>query len=238
MLVITPYLADNTTMRINKFIAMSTGLSRRAADRAIADGLVHINGQVPSIGHEVTPSDQVTFKGQAVRPLQVQTILLNKPAGYVTSRDGQGSVSVYDLLPPALHHLKPVGRLDKHTSGVLLLTNDGDLAQTLTHPSRQKVKVYEVTLDKPLAPLHHQMIHDFGVQLEDGRSQLGLERLIEGNDKQWRVIMHEGRNRQIRRTFESLGYRVVKLHRTQFGPYSLQGTASGKYRNLAPSNEQ
>lgn len=216
-------------MRINKYIAQSTGLSRRAADAAIAEGRVAVNGQPPSAGCDVQPADAVTLDGRAVTHNGITvTIMLNKPPGYVCSRNGQGSKTIYDILPPEYHSLKPVGRLDKDSSGLLLLTNDGDLAYELTHPSRQKTKVYEVTLDTPLQPLHRQMIGEIGVTLEDGVSKLGLERLIDGDETAWRVIMHEGRNRQIRRTFGALGYTVARLHRTQFGNYSLGTLAPGE----------
>jgi 23S rRNA pseudouridine2605 synthase len=158
--------------------------------------------------------------------------MLNKPVGYVCSRDGQGSQTVYDLLPSGLHSLKSVGRLDKDSSGLLLLTNDGNLAHQLTHPSFQKTKVYQVSLDKPLQPLHRQLISDHGIQLDDGVSQLELERLTDGDDTQWRVRMHEGRNRQIRRTFESLGYDVRRLHRTGFGEFALSGLAMGHFTEI------
>ena len=146
-------------MRINKFIAQATGLSRRAADTAIGEGRVLVNGQKPSAGQDVSTNDAVLMDGKRITaPNQAQTIILNKPVGYVVSRDGQGSQTIYDLLPPELHQLKPVGRLDKDSSGLLLLTNDGQLAQELTHPRYQKTKIYEIRLDKPLQPLHRQMI--------------------------------------------------------------------------------
>jgi 23S rRNA pseudouridine2605 synthase len=128
--------------------------------------------------------------------------------------------------------LKPVGRLDKNSSGLLLLTNDGTLAQELTHPSHRKVKIYEVTLMQSLEPLHRQMISDFGVTLSDGVSKLRLERMHDGNDKAWRVAMHEGRNRQIRRTFEALGYQIHTLHRTHFGAHTLGSLRPGSYQNV------
>jgi 23S rRNA pseudouridine2605 synthase len=208
-------------MRINRFVAQSTGCSRRAADRLIEQGDVFVNQKPAQTGYNVTPHDVVSIRDKILHIPETQTILLNKPAGYVCSRDGQGSKTIYDLLPAELHNLKPVGRLDKDSSGLLLLTNDGELAQSLTHPSHQKNKVYEVTLDSDLQPLHRQMISDRGIQLDDGPSQFELERIVDGNEKAWRVTMHEGRNRQIRRTFEALGYTVTKLHRTNFGTYSL-----------------
>ena len=219
-------------MRINKYVALASGLSRRAADVAVQNGRVWVNGTPAQTGQEVADTDTVLFDGQPLRaPKATQTILLHKPEGYVVSRDGQGSKTIYELLPPELQQLKPVGRLDKNSSGLLLLTNDGQLAQQLTHPSYHKLKTYEVHLNQPLQPLHRQMISDHGVQLEDGPSKLELERLHQGDDRAWRVRMHEGRNRQIRRTFAALGYDVRRLHRTHFGSYSLGELSSGEYQD-------
>lgn len=219
-------------MRINKYIALCTGVSRRAADDIIVRGRVLVNGQAPQPGHDVSDTDVVTLSGRVITPAVKTTLMLNKPAGYVVSRDGQGSKTIYQLLPDEYHHLKPVGRLDKDSSGLLLLTNDGDLANDLTHPSKEKTKVYEVTLLKPLQPLHHQMITDHGVMLDDGPSKLQLQRKTEGDNRDWIVKMHEGRNRQIRRTFSALGYEVAKLHRTHFGSYSLDDISAGQIRDV------
>lgn len=220
-------------MRINKFIAQSTGMSRRSADAAIAQTRVLVNGRRPSSGYDVKEDDVVTLDNRPVslNPAKT-TILFNKPAGYVVSRDGQGSETVYDLLPANFYHLKPVGRLDKESSGLLLMTDDGDLANELTHPRYQKTKVYYITLLKPLQPLHRQMISDHGIELEDGISKLQLERVKDFDDYQWIVTMSEGRNRQIRRTFESVGYTVRTLHRTQFGNYSLDDLGPGAYKPI------
>lgn len=224
-------------MRINKFVALATGMSRRAADAAIAEGRVLVNNELPALGYAVRQDDIVSFDGQAITTVEnTVTILFNKPVGYVVSRNGQGSKTIYDLLPTEYHNLKPIGRLDKDSSGLLLLTNDGTLANELTHPRYAKTKIYEVELDKPLAPLHQQMISDHGIQLQDGLSKLQLEK-IDG-DKQWRVTMQEGRNRQIRRTFAALGYTVTKLHRTHFGKYALEPIVStGKMYVLAPDSK-
>lgn len=209
-------------MRINKYVAQSTGISRRMADKAVAAGRVTINGLAAETGSSVSESDAVQLDGRTVVPIATTiTIMFHKPVGCVVSREGQGSLTIYDLLPDEYRLLKPIGRLDKNTSGLLLLTNDGQLANELTHPRYAKTKIYEILLGKPLAPLHRQMINDRGIDLADGNSQLNLERMIEGDDTHWRITMHEGRNRQIRRTFESLNYYVVALHRTNFGSYSL-----------------
>lgn len=207
-------------MRINKYIAQATGMSRRAADQLLQQGRVSVNGQMAELGHQVTGDDQVSINGKALNaPKTTQTILMNKPVGYVCSRDGQGSQTIYDLLPKELHHLKPVGRLDKDSSGLLLLTNDGDLANQLTHPSFNKTKVYEVKLNQPLSLEAERQLNS-GIKLEDGPSQLKLKAL--GNSRlNWSVQMHEGRNRQVRRSFEAAGYRVTALRRTKLANYSL-----------------
>ncbi len=218
-------------MRLNKYLALATGMSRRAADNAIDDGRVLVNNKRPEQGIQISDHDVVTLDGNVASPKQHVTIMLNKQIGYVCSRDGQGSKTIYDLLPESYYNLKPIGRLDKNSSGLLLLTNDGNLANELTHPSRQKVKIYEVTLNQPLQPLHRQMISDFGIELEDGLSKFELERRTD-DDRDWIVAMHEGRNRQIRRTFKALDYTVIKLHRTHFGPYILADLKPGKTKNI------
>ncbi len=208
-------------MRVNKFVAHSTGLSRRASDKAIADGRVLVNQLTPESGDQIGPDDVVTMDSRRITPpAKTTTIILHKPTGFVCSRNGQGSRTIYDLLPARYQNLKSVGRLDKDSSGLILLTDDGDLANQLTHPSFVKTKVYEISLDKALEPLHHQMISDIGVTLEDGPSKLQLMKL-DDKGRQWEITMREGRNRQIRRTFKSLGYEVKSLHRTVFGPYTL-----------------
>lgn len=218
-------------MRINKYTALATGMSRRAADIVISEQRVQINGVTATNGDDVQATDAVLLDGKPISAaVDLITIRLHKPVGYVCSRNGQGSETIYDLLPTEYHQLKPVGRLDKDSSGLLLLTNDGQLAQQLTHPSHHKAKVYEVTLGQPLQPLHRQMISDHGVQLDDGASKLALARQHDNDEASWIVTMHEGRNRQIRRTFASLGYTVTRLHRTNFGSYSLGDLAAGDYQ--------
>jgi 23S rRNA pseudouridine2605 synthase len=216
-------------MRINKFIAQATGLSRRAADAAIEAGKVSVNGKIATLGQTISETDDVTLDNrQLAHTTDKLLIMLNKPVGYVVSRDGQGSKTIYDLLPAEYHSLKPIGRLDKYSSGLLLLTNDGQLAQELAHPSKQKIKVYEIVIDKPLATQDKQKVEQ-GIPLDDGPSKLQLNALS-NDDKHWQVTMREGRNRQIRRTFYALGYAVTHLHRTQFGNYSLHDLETGAYR--------
>ena len=220
--------------RLNKYLALQLGISRREADNYIAAGRVTLNGEKALLGARMEQGSAVTVDSKRIQATTArQYIMLHKPVGYVSSRRSQGGdPTIYDLLPKDLHALKPVGRLDKESSGLLFLTNDGDFAYHMTHPKFYKTKVYEVRLNHDLAPLHQQMISDYGVQLEDGPSKLSLERLSDGNRTDWKVTMHEGRNRQIRRTFASLGYTVTKLHRTHFGTYSLGDIAPGKYQEV------
>lgn len=196
----------------------------------IAVKKVLIGGKPAVLGQRIDKNDKVCYNGEIVPFLtNFSYIALNKPVGYVCSRKKQGDApTIYELLPENLRSLKPVGRLDKDSSGLILLTNDGDFAFQMTHPKFMKHKRYEVKLDKPLAPLHQQMIADFGVEIGDGVSRLGLTTLDETRQK-FTVEMSEGRNRQIRRTFAALGYKVVALHRQQFGKYVLGDLKPGEF---------
>lgn len=251
--------------RLNKHIARLTGISRREADDLINEGKVTVDGEVARLGQQPSDNASIVVNGVEIdKSNTAQYIALNKPVGYVCSRKQQGdSPTIYSLLPPELQQLKTVGRLDRDSSGIILLTNDGDFAHTMTHPSFSKVKIYEVELDKPLQPLHQQMISDHGIELEDGLSKFIVERLsntissghlqpevnqtsgprltterssseemvFDGN-KSYLVTMKEGRNRQIRRTFDALGYTVTKLHRIQFGNFQLDKLQSGQWQKV------
>ena len=205
------------------------GVSRREADELIAAGKVTINNTTAELGARISATDAIYVNGTLLsNDSEYRYVLFNKPVGYVCSRKAQGdNPTIYSILPDDFITLKPVGRLDKDSSGLLLLTNDGDFAHSMTHPSFKKVKVYNVTLDRPLEPLHQQMISDYGVDIGDGTSKLSLERR---NDERtdWVVTMSEGRNRQIRRTFAALGYDVTNLHRMAFGEYQ-SSLKSGDY---------
>ena len=220
----------NNGDRLNKYLALRLGISRREADIYIDKKRVTINGQTVGLGARVTEGDKVEVDSKPLSDVSYTYLAFHKPVGYVSSRRAQGDApTLYELLPSEFHHLKPVGRLDKNSSGLLLLTNDGDFAYHMTHPKFYKTKIYLVKLDRDLEPLHQQMISDYGVQLEDGVSKFNLERLSETNRKEWRITMSEGRNRQIRRTFKALGYAVTKLHRTNFGDYALGDIKPGKH---------
>jgi 23S rRNA pseudouridine2605 synthase len=233
-------VTEDISERLNKHLALQLGVSRREADLLIERGDVTINNTPAILGARFTATDDIRVKGKPLKnDAKKHYIAFNKPVGYVCSRKAQGdNPTIYSLLPPEFYTLKPVGRLDKDSSGLILLTNDGDLAYQMTHPKFQKTKIYEVNVDEDLEPLHQQMINDFGVQLEDGESQFTLERLNDTDRKEWRVIMREGRNRQIRRTFAALGYTVTKLHRTQFGAYTLGSLKEGETLALSSPEKE
>lgn len=214
---------EQKTERLNKFLALQLGISRRQADELIEKGRISINGKAAKLGERFKEGDEIKLGEKIISKTREEKkyVIFNKPRGYVCSRKKQGeNETIYAILPKEFSALKPVGRLDKDSSGILILTNDGDFAFQMTHPKFRKVKEYLVSLDAPLQPIHQQMIADFGINLSDGKSQLGLERLDDSR-KNWKVIMSEGRNRQIRRTFSAIGYEVEELHRTVFGSYIL-----------------
>jgi len=236
------------SIRLNKFLAERLGVSRREADDLISAGKITVNGSPAVLGVHIDKNDKVCYNNKIV-PFDTEHLYLafNKPVGYVCSRRAQGSApTLYDLLPKAYQKLKTVGRLDKDSSGLILLTNDGDFAFQMTHPKFRKIKIYEVELDRPLEPLHQQMISDYGVMLDDGPSKFLIMKneltkpsssgrsSKEISQAHYIVSISEGRNRQIRRTFATLGYRVTRLHRTEFGKYQLSGLEPGKYVIIKP----
>lgn len=222
-------------MRLNKYIAHATGVSRRQADEIIESGSVSVNGATAGLGCSINEDTDVVLLGGKVLklPKEATTILMNKPVGYVCSRraQGKGVKTIYELLPDEYKTLKTVGRLDKDSSGLIMLTDDGDLAFQLTHPKYHKEKQYLVALDKNLSVTDERLISDNGVEIGDGLSRLGLE-CLNNNRHTWRVTMSEGRNRQIRRTFAALGYTVVKLHRIKFGEYEIGELKAGEVRRI------
>lgn len=220
-------------IRLNKFLAERLGVARREADGLIAEGRVSLDGRIAKIGDRVDKKSKVCYNGRLV-PFTVnfRYVAMNKPVGYVCSRRKQGEFpTIYELLPKELRNLKTVGRLDLMSSGLILLTNDGDFAFSMVHPKFAKDKFYYVTLDRSLEPLHQQMIGEFGIELKDGKSRMGLVRRDEGR-REWEVRISEGRNRQIRRTFGALGYAVTGLRRVQFGKFHLGNLGEGEFVEL------
>lgn len=215
-------------MRLNKFLALARGISRRQADELISAGRVSVNGGPTRLGQVLAPADQVVVDDKVVTTPPLVYLALHKPAGYVCSRHGQGAPTIYELLPKRYHDLKSVGRLDKDTSGLLMLSNDGDWAQRLTHPKYAKAKTYELELDRELSSADQSKLTS-GVKLEDGLSQVEF---LSGGGTKHTIRLRQGRNRQIRRSFAALGYQVTRLHRREFGRYRLNGLKSGEFKEV------
>ena len=229
------YVDPNESLRLNKFLANAGVCSRREADDFIMAGVVSVNGEiVTELGTKVKRTDEVKFHDQLVKLEKKVYVLLNKPKDCVTtSDDPQQRNSVMDLVKGACpERIYPVGRLDRNTTGVLLLTNDGDLASKLTHPKFLKKKIYHVFLDKKVTAHDLQQILD-GVQLEDGEVRADAIEYADERDKsQVGIEIHSGKNRIVRRIFESLGYRVVKLDRVQFAGLTKKNVRRGDWRYL------
>ncbi|MBP9142618.1 MAG: rRNA pseudouridine synthase, partial [Chitinophagales bacterium] len=223
-------------MRLNKYVANAGVCARRKADELIAKGSVQVNGKVVvEMGHRVMPSDTVTFEGRVLNPEPRVYVLLNKPKNYITTTDDERERhTVMELVSDASpYRLYPVGRLDRDTTGLLLLTNDGELAQKLAHPSKELRKVYQITLDKPIAKKHLEQIAQ-GVELEDGLVPIRELECLNAERTLIELQIHIGRNRVVRRLFEHLGYQVVKLDRVAYGGLTKKGIERGKWRYLNP----
>ena len=229
------HIDPNEPIRLNRFLANAGVCSRREADDFIAAGVVSVNGKVVTeLGTKVLRSDNVVFHNQPVMPEKKVYILLNKPKDYVTTTDDpQKRKTVMDLIKGACReHVYPVGRLDRNTTGVLLFTNDGDLASKLTHPHFLKKKVYHVFLDKNVAASDIQRIAE-GIELDDGEIHADAVEYASPTDKkQVGIEIHSGRNRIVRRIFEHLGYRVVKLDRVLFAGLTKKNVKRGDWRFL------
>ena len=225
----------NEPLRLNKFLANAGICSRREADEFIQAGVVTVNGEVVTeLGTKILRTDVVKFHDQTVSLEKKVYVLLNKPKDYVTtSDDPQQRKTVMDLVKNACpERIYPVGRLDRNTTGVLLLTNDGDLASKLTHPKYLKKKIYHVYLDKNVTAHDLQAIAE-GIQLEDGEIKADDVQYADAIDKkQVGIEIHSGKNRIVRRIFESLGYKVLKLDRVQFAGLTKKNLRRGDWRYL------
>ena len=230
-----PAVDPNMQVRLNKFMANAGVCSRREADELIQKGLVKVNGEpVTELGVKITGKDVVEYDGKVVTTEKKCYVLLNKPKNCVTtSEDPNGRKTVMDLVKGACEErIYPVGRLDRNTTGVLLLTNDGDLASKLTHPKYVKKKIYQVWTDKPISEEDMQHIAD-GVELDDGPIHADEVQYASPTDrKQAGIQIHSGRNRVVRRIFEALGYHVVKLDRVYFAGLTKKKLPRGHWRYL------
>jgi 23S rRNA pseudouridine2605 synthase len=230
-------LTEGEEVRLNRFISQAGVASRRKADEMIAAGLVRINGEVVTeMGTRVNPSDRVEVNGRLVSQRSHIYLLLNKPPDTITTTsDERGRRTVLDLvaLPDDERAgLYPVGRLDRHTTGALVLTNDGELAHRLMHPSYEVEKVYRIRTRDVIKPHHIEKLLS-GVELEDGMAVAREAGYVDAKDMhELGMAIHEGRNRQVRRMMEALGHEVVELERVVYAGLTVEGVRRGKWRRL------
>jgi 23S rRNA pseudouridine2605 synthase len=223
-------------IRLNRFIANAGVCSRRDADNLIAEGKVKVNGKViTEMGFKVGKMDEVEYKGNKLKSETHRYFLLNKPSGFTTTMsDPHAKKTVMDLVGKACEErIYPVGRLDNPTTGLLLFTNDGELAKKLTHPSHKVKKIYQVGLDKAITKDDFEKILN-GVKLEDGIAVVNELAVIGEGGKDLGIEIHIGKNRIVRRIFESLGYKVKKLDRVMFASLTKKNLPRGKFRPLSP----
>ncbi len=227
--------SDSGLIRLNKYVANAGVCSRREADVYIAAGNVTVNGKpVTEMGHKVSRTDEVRFDGRLLNPEKKEYILLNKPKNFITTtKDEKGRRTVMELISNATKsRLVPVGRLDRNTTGLLLFTNDGDLAKKLTHPRYGVRKIYHVELDKNLKTDDLHKIQE-GIMLEDGLIKVDdISYLNNAPKKEVGLEIHSGKNRIVRRIFEQLGYNVVKLDRVIFANLTKKDLPRGHWRPL------
>lgn len=227
--------ADDEKIRLNRFIAHSGVCSRREADELISNGSISVNGKVVTdLGTKVTASDDIRFKNKRLSAEKKVYILMNKPRGYVTTvEDPHADQTVLDLIGDACtERVYPVGRLDKTTTGVLLLTNDGDLTGKLTHPRYKRKKIYHVFLDKAVTRNDLTMLTE-GVEIDGEIIATDAVSYADAEDKaQIGIEIHSGQNRIVRRIFEKLGYKVKKLDRVYFAGLTKKNLPRGKWRFL------
>lgn len=231
MLEATP---KSDKIRLNKFIANSGIASRREADGLISMGLISVNGKViTELGYKVNPGDEVRYEDKVLRREKPVYVLMNKPKGFITTTDDpQERKTVMHIIGSSVkERIYPVGRLDRNTTGLLLLTNDGELADRLMHPSFKVKKVYKVELDRALTRNDFKTIME-GVRLEEGRAEVDDLAIVSEDGKTVGIELHIGWNRVVRRIFESLGYEVVKLDRTVYAGLDKKELSRGQWRYL------
>ncbi len=231
-----PVKVDDGLTRLNKFIAHAGICSRREADNLIKQGLISVNGEIiTEMGYKLKPEDTVKYAGQTLRGEALKYVLLNKPKDHITtSKDPQNRKTVMNLVAKAgKERIYPVGRLDRNTTGVLLLTNDGDLAKKLSHPKYGYKKIYHVQLDKNMKGGDMTKLLN-GIQLEDGIAMADAIAYVEGASKrEVGVELHSGKNRIVRRMFDHLGYNVIKLDRVYFAGLTKKDLPRGAWRFLS-----
>ena len=231
----------NSKVRLNKYIAACGYCSRRKADEYIEAGKVRVNGEIVSeLGFMVSTKDKITIENKIIKPETLTYIRYYKPAGYITTMDDEkGRKTIYDILPEEVQNLKPVGRLDKDSTGLLILTNDGDFINDLAHPSIKVPKVYRVTAQGKLN-LNDIEIMAKGIEIEKDKIAYADSRIIdfEGKNTVLEIVLYQGLNRQIRKMLDYIGHPVISLKRLSMGPIDLQGLKKGQFKYLKPKQIQ
>ena len=226
-----------SSTRLNKYIASSGLCSRRKADELIESGVVMVNGKtVTELGYGVQPKDKVFVNKKLIHPVKHEYYRFYKPAGYITTSDDEkGRKTIYDLLPERLHHLKPVGRLDRESTGLLILTNDGDLINDLTHPSAKVPRLYRVTINGKITQNDIDKMSK-GIEIEpDKKAYAQVDVLeIDNDSTTMEILLFQGMNRQIRKMFEYLGFEVISLKRIQHATLNLDGLKRGEFKPIKP----
>lgn len=225
---------NENAVRLNKFLSNAGICSRREADVLIATGVISVNGEIiTELGHKIGPSDVVKYDEETIRAETKRYVLLNKPKGFITSSDDPyGRKTVMSLVKKACkERVYPIGRLDKETTGLLLFTNDGDMAKKLTHPKHRATQLYDVELNKPFKSEDMEKLQK-GVELEDGTSRFEQVEYVKGSPRELGVEVRGGKNQIVRRTFEAIGYEVVKLDRVSFAGLTKKDLPRGYYRHL------
>lgn len=231
----------NEKLRLNKYIASTGFCSRRKADELIEAGNVCVNGeQITELGFIINSKDKVTVNGELIKPKTLTYIRYYKPAGYITTMDDEkGRKTIYDILPEEVHNLKPVGRLDKDSTGLLILTNDGDFINQLAHPSIKVPKVYRVCASGKLT-MNDLVLMEKGIEIEKNQIAYAFARIVEfeGKNTILEMVLYQGLNRQIRKMLEILGHPVISLKRLSMGPVDLSGLKKGQFKYLKPKQIQ
>ena len=227
-------LKTGQTIRLNKYIAQSGVCSRREADKLISEGKIKVNSKViTEMGYQVKPGDKVYFGNKVLSREQLVYVLLNKPKDFITTTDDPHErKTVMQLVAKACdERIYPVGRLDRNTTGLLLLTNDGELSKKLTHPSHQISKVYQAELNKSIDEEHLIKIEE-GIEFDDGYTKVDDIAVLDPSRKNLGIEIHSGKNRIVRRIFENFGYEVIKLDRVMFAGLTKKDLPRGKWRFL------
>jgi 23S rRNA pseudouridine2605 synthase len=225
---------NDDEIRLNKYLSNAGICSRREADVLIQTGVVSVNGNIIlEMGYKIRPGDVVQYDGETINAETKRYVLLNKPKGFITTMDDpMGRKTVMTLVKKACkERIYPVGRLDRETTGLLLFTNDGDMAKKLTHPRYQAKKIYHAEVDKPVSKEDLERLKK-GLDLEDGRTRFDEAEYVNGNPREIGVELHSGKNRIVRRMFEALGHTVIKLDRVQFASLNKKDLPRGYFRHL------